>query len=190
MLCVHKPASSLCSTTVDHTGIMLSLCGYHAYQPIVTSVSRNYNAYLHISYSVSTLVILVNKPLVDMLNSTVASCDSPCLIGVDLIWNKAKLTSLLLSKHFFMVHFMPASTYLLLWWLYDEDTGNFQFSKEFLKLSEINLCQHLSLFFLTFHALQILFYSFQSDDWPTSSQSFSLSGTCWDNLKHASDSYY
>ena len=48
------------------------------------------------------------------MNSIVAGLGSPFPIGVDCMCTKAKFTSVLVSKHFFMVHFanfMQGSTH-------------------------------------------------------------------------------
>ena len=71
------------------------------------------------------MFILGIKPLMNLLNSIVAGIDSPCLIAVDLISISAKFTSMLVSKHLFMVHFMSTvqvSNSPLLSWLYDYNT--------------------------------------------------------------------
>ena len=62
------------------------------------------------------------KALVGLLNKSVAGLGNSTQIGTDLICNKVRLISFLLSKDFLIVsftNFTQASTCSLLWWLYD-----------------------------------------------------------------------
>ena len=80
-----------------------------------------------------------------------AGLDNPCLVGVDLVCNKARLTPLLVSKHSFMVcftNFMQASTCALLWWLYGNDSTWWisPYCRILGILLKSNLWQHQTLF--------------------------------------------
>ena len=105
------------------------------------------------------------KSLMVLLNSIVAGLGSPGPTGAYLICNKARLTSVLVSKYLslFSYRCYTTSTCALLWWWYDDtfcQVFNFQ------EKSEISLkwyyCQHLSL---SSYKASILKYSFMACDY-------------------------
>ena len=59
-------------------------------------------------------------PPSSMLNSTVAGLTSPGPIMVDIIYKRARFTSVLVSN-LFLINLMYPSAWPLLWWLYDGD---------------------------------------------------------------------
>ena len=73
-----------------------------------------------LSYSqmIGVMFIFTIRPLIGLIKSSVAGLCDTGHSGVDLIHHRERLTSVLVSKHSFIVclrHFMHASTYPLLW---------------------------------------------------------------------------
>ena len=80
-------------------------------------------------------------PQIGILKSIVAELGISGPRGVDLICSKVRLTSALVSEHYFIVHltnFMHGSTCPLLWgWCNDDTVGSvFCFQQKSLNLSE------------------------------------------------------
>ena len=100
------------------------------------------------------LLIWDNKAFIGLLSKSMSRLGNTVPIGINLIYIKVRLISLLLLKHFLMVYFMTfthTSTHMLLCWLYDDVMAWSVLSclQNCLNLFDTNLCLHLKLFSLT-----------------------------------------
>ena len=120
-LCIHGQPSSLCTATVDPKGKSnVNLCKYHCpFKYFFSTQLEGLIGFHPLSLQLNgSSLIWGSRALIDLLTWSVAGLGNPTPVGIDLTCNNARLTSLLLPKHYFMVC-MPSTCLLLSWW-YDE----------------------------------------------------------------------
>ena len=101
---------------------------------------------------IGSLFVFGNRVLIVLLNRSVAVLGGPVPIDIDLIGNKARIMSSLLSRHFLMVHFMNilhASTSPLHWWWCDEVMAcSVQLPERLSKFVWYEICAFIWYYFL------------------------------------------
>ena len=115
ILCIHGLQLSHYIATVDHTGKESDSLQV---SPFLTYLSwcamRTFDWASSLLLLRDSLFIWGNRPLIGMLNNSMAGVGSPVHMGADLIYNRARFTLLLVSRHFVIVH-LTNFMYTLTW---------------------------------------------------------------------------